>query len=237
MLVFGLYTLAVDLARGARREIVRTIGWAFVVAGVVGLALRQLAESYAVDALVPYSYRAAGDRIWLISSTILSEISWSVILYGAIVILGTIVAGPTRAATAVRRAIAPVLNWHAGVAWGLLAATYLLIVLSGGTHALRTPTGVLVIGALLAAGMVVLRRQTIREFPHAQLPEIGSRARTLRNRAIQTARASPEARVERRPTSSGSRADEILRLRDLRDTGLLTDKEFERGKALVLFEE
>ena len=116
----------------------------------------------------------------------------------------------------------------------MVATAYLLILLWGGAHAPHTPAGALLTGTLLAAGMIVLRRQTIREFPDADLHELGGRARALRDRALQSARATHAARLERRPARSGSPVDEILRLRDLRDTGLLTDNEFELGKTLVL---
>ena len=74
-------------------------------------------------------------------------------------------AGPTHIATRARAHIAPVLNENQGIAWVVVAFAYLLLVLWGGTHALRTPLGILVLGALLAAGVVALRRQTLVEFP------------------------------------------------------------------------
>jgi Short C-terminal domain len=234
VLVFGLFALAVYFARGARRKTIRTIGWAFVLTGLAGLALRQLTERYVVDGVVPAFYRAAGDRVWLISSSTLSDISWSIILYGAIIVLAAALTGTTRAAIAVRRWIAPALN-HAGIAWSLAAATYLLALLWGGTHELRTTIGALLTAALLAAGVVVLRRQTLREFPDARLSDMADRTRASCDRAMQFARSSRATRVSPQPASSGSPADEIVRLNELRDSGLLTDEEFERGKTLVLF--
>jgi hypothetical protein len=74
-------------------------------------------------------------------------------------------AGPTGAATAVRRRAAPVLNGHAGVAWAAVGCVYLLLLLWGPTHALRVAWGIALLAALLAAGLVALRRQTLREFP------------------------------------------------------------------------
>ena len=62
VLAFGLYALAVYLARGARRETVRTIGSAFALAGLVGLVLRQLAGSYAVDVLLASQMRSPTAR-------------------------------------------------------------------------------------------------------------------------------------------------------------------------------
>ena len=82
----------------------------------------------------------------------LAEIGLALVLYGVLAVLGAALAGPTRAAVAVRGRIAPVLNHHPGVAWAAAGLAFLLLVLWGGTHALRTWWGILVLGALLAAG-------------------------------------------------------------------------------------
>ncbi len=167
VLVFALYALAVYLAHGRRRETLRMIGWAFVVAGLVGLVIQHLGGNYAVNSLTPSPYRPAGDRIWVIATSILRQISWAVILYGIVLVVATMLAGPTAAATAVRRTIAPVVNHRPGITWGTAAAVFVLLVLWGGTHALRTPLGILFLGLLLAAGVEALRRQTLQEFPDA----------------------------------------------------------------------
>ena len=75
---------------------------------------------------------------------------------------------------AVRRWVAPVLNERPGIAWASVGAVFLLLVLWGGTHALRTWWGILLLGTLLVIGVLALRRQTLREFPagsaHAGAP-------------------------------------------------------------------
>ena len=70
------------------------------------------------------------------------------------------------------------LNERPGIAWAAVGAVFLLLVLWGGTHALRTWWGIVLLGALLAIGVVALRHQTLREFP-----ELGSRSRRRRTRA------------------------------------------------------
>ena len=57
------------------------------------------------------------------------------------------------------------LNEHQGIAWVVVGAVFLLLVLWGGTHALRTWWGIVLLGALLAIGVVALRYETMREFP------------------------------------------------------------------------
>jgi hypothetical protein len=139
-----------------------------VLVGLTVLVVRRVAGNYAVEALTSPTGEGAGKRAWLIGSEILSQIGWASILYGVIAVAGAIFAGPTAAATSARRRIAPVLNERPGVTWAGLAAVFLLLVLWGGTHALRTGWGILLLGALLAAGVAALRHQTLREFPVAQ---------------------------------------------------------------------
>ena len=165
VLVLALYALAIYLARGERRQTLRNIGFAFVLVGLTVLVVRRVAGNVAIDALTAPQGEAAGRRAWLIGSEILMEIGWAVILYGAIAVAGSIFAGPTKAATSLRGRVAPVLNERPGIAWAAVGTVFLLLVLWGGTHALRTWWGIVLLGALLAIGVVALRHQTLREFP------------------------------------------------------------------------
>jgi hypothetical protein len=164
VLVLALYALAIFLARGARRETLRNVGCAFVFVGLSIVVARRLAGSYAVDALAEPSSQGSGKRTWLIGTEILAQIGWAAVLYGAIMVLGAVLAGSTKAAMAVRRRIAPILNERAGIVWGGVAVVYLLLVFWGPTHALRTVWGIALLAALIAAGIVALRHQTLREF-------------------------------------------------------------------------
>jgi hypothetical protein len=165
VLVLGMFALAVYLARGFRREVLRTIGWCFIGVGLVVLVLRRVVGNYAINALTDVQYRTPAHHVWVIASSILGQIGSAVILYGIIAVLGAMLAGPSNAATTVRRWVAPVLVGRPGIAWTAVGFVYLLLVLWGGTHALRTVWGVLVLGALVALGMWALQRQTAREFP------------------------------------------------------------------------
>jgi RsiW-degrading membrane proteinase PrsW (M82 family) len=83
VLVLGLYALAVYLARGQRRQTLRNVGWAFIFGGLVILVARRLAGQAVVDALTTPSSHDASHRAWLIGTSILSQIGWAAILYGA----------------------------------------------------------------------------------------------------------------------------------------------------------
>jgi hypothetical protein len=163
VLVVVLYALAVYLAVGERRRTLRDVGWALVLVGIAVLVARRVAGGYAVDALTSPASREAGERTWLIGSSILGQIGQASILYGVVIAAGAVMAGPTALATSARRRLAPVLEHQPGLAWAVLGCAYLLLVLWGPPHALRTAWGIVLLGLLLAAGVVALRRQTLRE--------------------------------------------------------------------------
>lgn len=157
--VLVLYGVAIYLARGHRRETLRTVGWSFVLVGLLALVARRVVGNYAIHALATPEYERPATHVWLIESSVLGDIGRAAILYGLIGVAGAVLAGPTRWATAARARIAPVLVDRPEIAWGAVAALFLLLVLWGGTHALRTWWGVLLLGALLAVGVAALQRQ------------------------------------------------------------------------------
>ena len=165
VLVLLMFAAALYLAAGERRATLRNIGWAFVLVGLIVLVVRRAGGNYVVNSLTNTEYRKPANEVWQIYTSVLRDIGWAVVLYGVIGVLGAVLAGPTHAATAVRARIAPVLNGKPGIAWISVAFVFLLLVLWGGTHALRTPAGILILGGLLALGVEALRRQTLAEFP------------------------------------------------------------------------
>jgi hypothetical protein len=171
VLVVVLYALVIYLSHGARRVALARVGWSLVFVGVLVLVIRRLLGNYIVDAIASGDGRTPVHHIWLIGTSILGDVGWATVLYGLIATIGAMLAGPSSLAVAIRRRIAPVLVDRPGITWGAFAGVYLLLILWGGTHALRTWWGILLLGGLLAFGLEVLRRQTSREFgPAAQAP-------------------------------------------------------------------
>jgi hypothetical protein len=163
--VLALYGLAIYLARGTRRSTLRNAGVALALVGLLVLVLRHLLGNYVTDALSSPGYQPATHRLWLIGTSILGQIGGAALLYGFVAALGAIFAGPSAPAIWLRQRLAPTLNERQGIVWGAVSFIYLLLVLWGGTHALRTWWGILLLGALLAIGVVALRRETLQEFP------------------------------------------------------------------------
>jgi hypothetical protein len=163
VLVIGMYVLAAYLARGARRIAIRRVGWALVLLGLVLVVTRKILGNYIVETITAPAYNSTGHRVWAIGTAVLGQIGWASVFYGLALVLAMVLAGGTRPARATRRTISPILIERQGVAWGAAAGLLLLLVLWGGTHALRTWWGVALVAILLAAGLAALRRQVIDE--------------------------------------------------------------------------
>ena len=215
--VLVLYGLAIYLARGARRATLRNAGLGLALVGLVTLVIRHLLGNYLVDSLATPGYQPATHRMYLIGTSILGQIGAAAVLYGAVTALGAIYAGPSHPAVWLRQRLAPTLNEHQGIIWGTVGFVYVLAVLWGGTHALREWWGILLLGGLIALGVVALRRQSLQEFPTGA--------------ALAPAAASASAADA---PAAGDRTAQLARLEELHASGAISDDEFERAKKIAL---
>jgi hypothetical protein len=163
VIALACYAGAIWLARG-RRAMLRNVGAALLVVGILLLVIRRAVGNYIVDALASgESVREAVDSTWFIGTSLLGEVAWALIVYGVVILLGTWLAGPSRYATRARGFIGPTLRDRPGIAWGALAVVYLLLLLWAPVPALRNWPGVLLLGALVALGFEAFRRVTVGE--------------------------------------------------------------------------
>lgn len=164
----GLFVLAVWLAAGWRRLALRSSGWCFLGIGIAVLLVRRVAGDAIVKALVANeANKPAGEAVWSIGTSLLYDIALAMVFYGVLLLLAAWLGGGTRPATFLRRAAAPWLREHALGSYVVAAVVLMLIVLWGPTPATRQLLPVIGFAALAALGVVVLRRQTAAEFPHA----------------------------------------------------------------------
>jgi hypothetical protein len=170
VLVLAMYTAAAFIARGEVRVTIRTIGWSLVLVGLAVTVVRKVVGNYVIDALTSPAYRGTGHRVWLIATSILAEIGTAAILYGALLVLAMLIGGDTAPARAVRRVIAPVAVDQPAIPWLVGGSFLLLLVLWGGTHALRTWWGVALFAILIAGGVIALQRQLRAELEARQVP-------------------------------------------------------------------
>ena len=163
LVALAFFAGAVYLARG-RRETLRYVGAALILVGILLLVIRRAVGNYIVDALASgESVRDAVGSTWVIGTNLLAEVATAILIYGIVLLLGTVLAGPTRYARKARAAVAPTFRDRPEIGWGVLAGVYLLLVLWGPVPALRTWLGVLLLGALVALGFEAFRRVVISE--------------------------------------------------------------------------
>jgi hypothetical protein len=246
VLAILLFALAVYLARGRRRRTLRTTGWCFVLIGAVLLLIRRVAGNAIVNGLVKIpSNRPAAHQVWNIGTSLLFAIAVAMIAYGLMIIAAAWLAGPTRSATEVRKALAPTLRDSPAVAYGTVGGALFLLVLIGPTEALRSVVWVLLFAVLLAFGVTMLRRQTALEFPGIQHGHtlrdyrdrrVAARAhRTALPPAPDTGAVIAESRLSSTaPAHNGERVNVLERLAALRDRGAITNEEYQAEKTLVV---
>ena len=239
-----LFALAVYLAQGRRRRTLRTSGWCFVLIGAVLLLIRRIGGDAVVNGLKVPSNKPAVHDVWNIGTSLLHNIAVAMIVYGIVIVAAAWLAGSTRAAIAIRKSLAPSLRESPAVAYSAVGAVLLLVVLWGPTPAFRNIWWILVLAALLALGVTMLRRETAREFPEIE------HGQALTDFREQRAQAGAREAVPPQPTATGiageagvvsaatvsssGRLDSLERLAALRDRGAITDVEYQAEKTHVM---
>jgi hypothetical protein len=230
LVAIALFALAVWLSKGRRRRALRTTGWCFFGIGLFVILDRRVAGNLIVNGLVKDSAnRPAAHQVWTIMTSLLYDIGVAVLVYGLVLVVATWVAGHTRPATALRRAVAPTLRDRPAVAYIAAYAVLLLVIIWGPTPATRQLPYIILFVVLVAVGVAALSRQTAQEFPDAQA---GDTMRALRSWYAERRGAS----ISGTPSSSapeGDRVADLERLASLHDRGSLTDAEFVAEKAAL----
>jgi hypothetical protein len=172
VLALALFAAAVGLGRGWRAVVLRRTGWCLVVVGLLLILVRRVGGDELVSALVRSpSDEPAAHAAWDIATSLLDAIAVGLIAYGVLIALAATLAGPGPTATRLRRAIAPALRDHPGLAYGLVGAAVLVAVVVAPTPAFREPVWIGLLLVLLGLGVTVLRRQTARELAGPGPPE------------------------------------------------------------------
>jgi hypothetical protein len=165
VIALALFALAIYLAGGWRREALRSVGFAFIVVGILVLVVRALVGDAIVSSLAStQSIRPAVADTWSIATELLSAQGGALIFYGLFIVIGAWLAGPMGFARTARRAITPILE-NRVVAYSALGLILLLLFLWSPTPGFqRLPTSLLLI-ALSIVGLEFLRHRAITDFP------------------------------------------------------------------------
>jgi hypothetical protein len=153
--------------------------------------------------------------------------------YGAVVVIGAWLAGPTRIAAAMRRGVAPLFH-SLLAAYGALFVIVLLIFLWAPTEGTERLLPSLVLLVLMVAGFEALRRLTVSEFPDEVWAVAAQR---WRDRISPLRGSIPEPR-DRATTQAQAeqeqRTRQLERLAELHRAGILDAEELKREKEKVL---
>lgn len=231
LVTLALFALAVFLARGWRRQALRSVGIAFIVVGLLVLFARTLAGNYVVNALESTaSLKDAAHAAWSIATGLLAAEAAALVLYGIVIVVGAWLAGPGRLAGWTRREITPVLR-DARLAYGVLALLLLIIFWWNPTPGTARLLPSILLIVLAVAGMEALRRVAVHDFPDETMATASARwngrLEAIKGRfgGWRGVPASPA------PGPQEDRISALERLARLHDSGALTDGEFEREKA------
>jgi hypothetical protein len=238
LLAILLFGLAVYLAGPRRRQALRSVGFGFVVAGVIALVVRSVAGGYVVDSLATSaSVEPAAQAAWNIGTSLLVTIASSAISFGILIVIGAWLAGPTRPAVALRREASPYVRDNRAAAYVSVGVLYVALIAWAPIVAFRKPIGMLLFAVLLGLGAELLRRQILREFPDAHGGQLWDRI-LHRGRSFSpgggAAPAPAAGEGQSADTTAGSKVGELERLVSLHGSGALTDDEFASAKADVL---
>lgn len=228
VVIVALYSLAVWLARGRRRLTLRNVGWSIIIVGLLLTTMRRLTGNYIESIIDNQQYSVAGKIIFGILSELLFDTAWLLISWGAVIVAGMLVIGPSRIAVWARRMVAPVLNADRVVFWVGAGVIYVLVLWFVPSPALRLWWSVLLLGAVGALGLEYLRRRSLAEFPDSRM-EIDVDG--LKASAVRTW-SSVSARFKHDP--SNDHVAQLQKLQQMHESGALTDEEFAAAKAKLL---
>jgi hypothetical protein len=166
LVALAIFGLAIYLAEGWRRQALRSVGFAFIVIGILVLVARSLAGDGVVDSLSSTeAVKPAVSNTWEIGTSLLSAQGGAMIFYGLFIVVGAWLAGPAGFGRSARRAIAPILE-RREIAYAALGLLLLLLFVWSPTPGFqRLPTSLLLI-ALAIVGLEFLRHQAIKDFPN-----------------------------------------------------------------------
>jgi hypothetical protein len=172
--VVALYALAIYLAQSRRRLLLGATGASLVFVGLVIAALLRFLGPVVVDSLVKVeANKHPVSLILAIETSLLRDIAILLVIYGLLILLATVIAGPNRPSVAVRRWLAPSFRHHPVIVWLTALAVFLILLAWGPAAGNRGLLGAAILAATTAIAIEALRRQTLREFPENPRAPIG----------------------------------------------------------------
>ena len=177
LVVLALFALAVYLAHPRRRVMLMRVGWCLLFVGVILAVIRRVVGGAVIDSLVQVeASKPAVNAVWLIETDLLRDLAIALLFYGLAAIAAGFVAGPSRPAVWLRRSMAPIFRERPALVWVAALFVFLLVIAWGPSGGSRRFLGVVILAVLVAVGIELWRRQTLREFPEGAAPAGGGAA-------------------------------------------------------------
>jgi hypothetical protein len=152
IVVVALYTAAVYLAIGRRRQVLRSVGVALIVGGLTLLLLRQVGIRTSVDRFVEdASNKPLAELVGSVLTELLQQMAWTGVVYGLLIVGFSVLIGPHRWAVAVRRWIAGVADSTAAFVGMGVGTVLVLLWWSPGRAFDRWVTAIVLVGLVIAA--------------------------------------------------------------------------------------
>jgi hypothetical protein len=173
LVVLALLALAIYLAHPKRRVMLEVAAFTLLTVGVLLLIIRRFVGNAIVESLVKVeSTKPAVHAVWAIETDLLRDLALALVLYGVVGLLAGFLGGPSRAAVAIRRWVAPTWRARPYIVWLVAGFLFLVVIAFGPAAGSRRLLGVVILAALVAFGLELWRRQTLREFPgeHEEAP-------------------------------------------------------------------
>ena len=171
LVVIVLYVAAVFIASD-RRAALRDVGIAIVVTGVAITIARQFAVDYLAENIkTATDVRSAINAAALIGTNELNEIAWLWLSAGLLLFIYALLVGPTRAATATRRGLSPILSNRLTAFVFALAVIGLIVWVTPGSS-VQTLIGAVTLFVLVIVGVERLRSLVRREHPDTSLSDV-----------------------------------------------------------------
>ena len=233
ILALVAFILAAWLSRD-RRRLVRRIGFALLVVGIVGLVAIGVVGNYVVDSLVSETENeVAAENAWSILTELLRRSFWFMIPVGILLVVASWLAGAGRQAVGARRYLAPALQariWP----YLALAVVAILLLLTGPVSDYSRYLVVAVLVALGALWIELMRAQTTREFPDASGSEMYDELRARLSGWWDSARKPAQPQAMPAAQVGSDVTARLASLSQLHASGELTDEEYAAAKARVL---
>lgn len=158
VVVVGLYVLAVYLARDRRREMLCNVGASLAIGGIALLALRTIGVRWTVDQIVEVpAYRPTAQLVGGVLTALLSDMAWTAIVVGVVIVGYAALLGPHSWAVAARRRLAASSNPSAIVVGAGVVILVVVAWWSPGMMFERWVTALTATGLILGATVVLAR--------------------------------------------------------------------------------